>query len=200
MLTREGFVVADMSAQSPLQRSSWKAEAIRRGDLKISGPIPITEHLPLNDDEEREYAEKGALEDSVQPRDSLDRTGDRPVTPQRPAQPPPPVPELPSALRSNPVEPSQSEQGPARQPSRSPPRMPQVSDIPRESAVQTASYTPPTPYRSTPESATKAANKRKRKSGLRNVFRKMFGRKGRDEEEHEDEPVHRGHSYHHSVS
>jgi hypothetical protein len=41
MLTREGFVATDMSAPTVLQRSSWKAEAIRKGNLKISGPIPI---------------------------------------------------------------------------------------------------------------------------------------------------------------
>ncbi|KAJ4366707.1 hypothetical protein N0V95_000035 [Ascochyta clinopodiicola] len=50
-----------MSAQGNLQRprsASWKVEAIRRGNLKISGPIPIEEDTPLNDEEEREFAER----------------------------------------------------------------------------------------------------------------------------------------------
>ncbi|KAH7386008.1 hypothetical protein BKA66DRAFT_67135 [Pyrenochaeta sp. MPI-SDFR-AT-0127] len=201
MLTREGFVAADMSAQSPLQRSSWKAEAIRRGDLKISGPIPIMEDTPLSEDEEREYAEQGALEGSLQPHDVIEEQKQRPETPPRPSQPPPSIPEQPSALRSNPVEASlpQGDSVSERQPSRSPPRPRQVNEMQRESVIQPTSYPSPTPFRSTPESATKAAQKKKRKSGLRNVFRKMFGRRSRDEhEEQEEETSHRGHSYHHS--
>ncbi|KAF1849361.1 uncharacterized protein K460DRAFT_281349 [Cucurbitaria berberidis CBS 394.84] len=199
MLTREGFVVADMSAQTPLQRSSWKAEAIRRGDLKISGPIPITEDTPLNEEEEREFAEKGGLDALSQPQDAPQEE-QRPQTPPQPSQPPPGIPDQASALRSNPVEHDSPlrEELRERQPSRSPPKMRQVNEIPQESVVQPISYSSPTPLRSTPESVTKVGQK-KRKSGLRNVFRKMFGRKSRDEhEEHEDETVRRGHSYHHS--
>jgi hypothetical protein len=204
MLQREGFVVADMSASAsaPLQRSSWKAEAIRRGNLKISGPIPITEDMPLNEEEEKEFAERGARDGSVQPQGAQEES-QRPITPPpRPIQPPPSVPEYASALRSNPVaeQPQQKEEVHERQPSRSPPKMRQMNDVQRESIVQPNAQPSPTPFRSTPESTSKAAMKKKRKSGIRNVFRKMFGRKGRHEaEDHEEEPVHRGHSYHHSV-
>ncbi|KAJ4376239.1 hypothetical protein N0V83_001522 [Neocucurbitaria cava] len=189
-----------MSGPSPLQRSSWKAEAIRRGDLKISGPIPITEDMPLNEEEEKEFAEKGGLDASLQSQDEPEEE-QRPRTPEQPLQPPPSIPEPPSALRSNPVEvvSSPRETLHERQPSRSPPRVRQVNDIARESVIQPSSYTAPTPLRSTPESTTKAAQKKKRKSGLRGVFRKMFGRKTRDEhEEQEQEAARRGHSYHHS--
>lgn len=202
MLTREGFVAANMSGPSPLQRSSWKAEAIRRGDLKISGPIPITEDMPLNEEEEKEFAEKGGLDASLQSQDEPEEK-QRPRTPEQPLQPPPSIPEPPSALRSNPVEvvSSPRETLHERQPSRSPPRVRQVNEMAQESVIQPSSYTSPTPLRSTPESTTKAAQKKKRKSGLRGVFRKMFGRKSRDDnEEQEQEIMRRGHSYHHSVS
>ena len=48
------------------------------------------------------------------------------------------------------------------------------------------------------------AKKQKRKSGIRGVFRKMFGRKDREESqernvERDSQPSRRGHSYHHSV-
>jgi hypothetical protein len=203
MLQREGFVVADMSASTPLQRSSWKAEAIRKGNLKISGPIPITEDMPLNEEEEKEYAERAAQDGSLQPQDAHEQHRERPVTPLRPLQPSPSVPDYASALRSNPVaeQPQQEEEVHERQPSRSPPKMRQVNEVQRESIVQPNAQPSPTPFRSTPESTSKAAQKKKRKSGIRNVFRKMFGRKGRDGiEDLEEEPVHRGHSYHKSVS
>ncbi|KAF1829623.1 hypothetical protein BDW02DRAFT_142664 [Decorospora gaudefroyi] len=201
MLQQEGFVVADMSASTPLQRSSWKAEAIRRGDLKISGPIPITEDMPLNDDEEKEYAERGALDSSLQQQGALEEQSQRPETPPRPLQPPPTMAEHMTALRSNPVgmQAQQDEDMRERQPSTSPPKMRHVNQVQRESVAQSTPHTPSTPFRSTPESATKAVQKKKRKSGLRGVFRKMFGRKSRDEaEDHEDEIQYRGHNYHHS--
>jgi hypothetical protein len=200
MLQREGFVVADMSALTPLQRSSWKAEAIRRGNLKISGPIPITEDMPLNEEEEKEFAEKGAL-DGLQPQDAPGPS-QRPETPPRSMQPPPSVPEYASALRSNPVAelPEHEEEMHEHQIARLPPKMRQVNEVQRESIIQPNAPLSPTPFRSTPESTSKAANKKKRKSGIRNVFRKMFGRKGRDgADDHDEEPVQRGHSYHHSV-
>lgn len=203
MLTREGFVASDMSGQSSLQRSSWKAEAIRRGDLKISGPIPIKEDTPLNEEEERELAETGALS-PVQPQDELDNDTERPSTPPQPLHAPPNVPVQPLSLNSHPVEDTvqQPEVVTERQPSRSPPRMRPVEEMARESVAQSSPYTPSTPLRSTPEtvnnSANNSAQKKKRKSGLRGVFRKMFGRKSRDGEE-EDAPSRRGHSYHHSV-
>jgi hypothetical protein len=203
MLTREGFVVADMSGQSNLQRSSWKAEAIRRGNLKISGPIPIMEDTPLNDEEEKEFAETGMVSPSQGP-DELDEEDQRPETPQQPEYPPPGIPPERSSLNSHPVDEQLQQQDvwQERQPSRSPPRPRQVTEMPlEESVIEPMPYTPQpqTPIRSTPENGAMAAQKKKRKSGLRNVFRKMFGRKSKDElEDHEAER--RGHSYHHSVS
>jgi hypothetical protein len=197
MLTREGFVVADMSAPTPLQRSSWKAEAIRKGNLKISGPIPITEDTPLNEEEEKEFAEKSAQDGALQPQDALEES-QRPQTPQRPLQSPTDI--HPTALRSNPIEqqPQRDEESYQRQPSRSPPKAQHANEVQRESVVQPTPVMSPTPFRSTPESTSKT--QKKRKSGLRNVFRKMFGRKSRDEAENiEEETTPRGHSYHHSV-
>lgn len=203
MLTREGFVVADMSASTPWQRSSWKAEAIRRGDLKISGPIPITEDMPLNDEEERDFAEKAGLNSPTQiQEDALETPVQRPATPPQPSEPPPSITEHMSALRSNPVD------GPLQQreetsdwsPLVSPPRMRPVPETQPQSIVHSTEHPSPTPFRSTPESAGKAAQKNKRKSGLRNVFRKIFSRKSRDEADDLNETsAPRGHSYHHSV-
>ena len=200
MLTREGFVAADMSGQSNLQRSSWKAEAIRRGNLKISGPIPITEDTPLNDEEEKEFAETGALSPG-QPQGELDQLDQRPQTPPQPEHTPPSIPLEPASLTSHPIEDQVQQREVLQEPqlSRSPPRPQQVNEMAPESVVEPTSYTPQPPLRATPDSATNAAQKKKRKSGLRNVFRKMFGRKSRDEPE-KGEPSRRGHTYHHSVS
>ncbi|OAK95533.1 hypothetical protein IQ06DRAFT_231626 [Phaeosphaeriaceae sp. SRC1lsM3a] len=196
MLTREGFVAANMSGQSALQRSSWKAEAIRKGNLKISGPIPIMEDTPLNDEEEKEFAETGALQSPSQPPDELEPLESRPQTPPQPEHPPPSIPMERASLMSHPVDEQTQEIIQERQPSRSPPRAQHVPETARESVVEPISYSQ-NGYRSTPESVSKIAQKKKRKSGLRNVFRKMFGRRSRDEPEQED-VSHRGHSYHHS--
>jgi hypothetical protein len=197
MLTREGFVAVDMNGQRNLQRSSWKAEAIRKGNLKISGPFPIMEDTPLNDEEEKEFEETGALQSPSQPLDELDQLDSRPQTPSSPEHPPSNIPLEPASLTSHPIDEQVQRGVQERLPSRSPPRPRQVDELARESVIEPTSQTP-TPFRTTPESTTKAAQKKKRKSGLRNVFRKMFGRKGKDE--HEEEATHRGHSYHHSVS
>jgi hypothetical protein len=199
MLTREGFVAADMSGQSNLERSSWKAEAIRKGNLKISGPIPITEDTPLNDEEEKEFAETGALQSPSHPQDGLVEQDSRPQTPPQPELPPPKYLMERASLTSHPVDDQvHQEVLQERQPSRSPPRPRQVADVARESMVESTSHSQ-NGNQPRPDSATKNAQKRKRKSGLRNVFRKMFGRKSRDGPE-EEEPARRGHSYHHSVS
>lgn len=204
MLTREGFVAADMSGPNNLQRSSWKAEAIRRGDLKISGPIPITENMPLNEEEEKEFEETGALSPVQAEGEHEEDEGkevQRPKTPTQAEQAAPIVPDEPEEQVTRQLERQslQPETIQKRQTSRSPLRMHQVADMPRESIVQPVPHTPSTPLRTTPESATKIAQKKKRKSGLRNVFRKMFGRKSRDEPDLE-EVARKGHSYNHSVS
>jgi hypothetical protein len=196
MLTREGFVAADMSGHSNLQRSSWKAEAIRKGNLKISGPIPIMEDTPLNEDEEKEFAETGAL--SPQPQDELDQQESRPQTPPQPEHAPPSIPIDRGSLTSHPMDDDLVQEVLQERQSRSPPRLRQVVEMARESAIE-----PTTPsrngFRATPESTSKSAQKTKRKSGLRGVFRKMFGRKSKDDSKEED-TTRRGHSYHHSVS
>jgi hypothetical protein len=200
MLTQEDFVASNMSAEANLHRSSWKAEAIRRGDLKISGPIPITEDMPLNEEEEHEYAKKTGSETSPLPQEST--VEEEQFRPQVPAHAPPPVLE---ELRqeANQVEErpqTREEQHELRQQkSASPPRA--TSDSHRRTITEPISYSTPSPYPSRPDSSAKTTSKKKRKSGLRHVFRKMFGKKSKDEELDEaPEPAHRGHSHHSSVS
>ncbi|KAF2628499.1 hypothetical protein BU25DRAFT_410068 [Macroventuria anomochaeta] len=211
-----------MSVQGNLQRprsASWKVEAIRRGDLKISGPIPIEENTPLSDEEEREFAERRGEK-------RIEEALDVPVPHQHMIRQ---VPNSQGTLRQEDVteeiamktasrdqdfarqELELHDQHPARSPLRSPLGMHPTDGIlagQRESVFQPRSHTPPTPFRATPEStshsnATVNAKKQKRKSGIRGVFRKMFGRKDREESqehnvERNEEPVRRGHSYHHS--
>ncbi|KAJ8105411.1 hypothetical protein OPT61_g10195 [Boeremia exigua] len=223
MLLREDSVAVKMSVQSNLQRprsASWKIEAIRRGDLKISGPIPIEEDTPLSDEEERKYAEKHT---EKRAEDTLDVPAQHTIRQ---------VPNSQGTLRpedgAQEVTKTQSQdqdfarqelelhdQHPARAPLRSPLGMHPTDSSSvgqRESVVQQRSHTPTTALRATPEStsqysATMNAKRQKRKSGIRGVLRKMFGRKEREEsqersleraEERAEEPVRRGHSYHHS--
>lgn len=223
-MLRENAVAIRMSVPAGLQRprsASWKVEAIRRGDLKISGPIPIEEDTPLSDEEEREFAEKHGGK-------RTDEAMDGPTPVQQTIRQ---VPNSQATLR---VEDGTEEtavktvsrdqdyarqelelhdQHPARSPLRSPLGMHPTDGTPagqRDSVFQPRSHTPPTPFRATPESTSTTsaalnAKKQKRKSGIRGVFRKMFGRKDREESqerraERVEEPVRRGHSYHHSVS
>lgn len=207
MLQREGFVVANMSASasahSLLHRSSWKAEAIRRGDLKISGPIPITEDTPLSDEEEKKYAQNAARNEVIHPPDTpLQEQRQRSVSPPRPLNSPPAVPDHPMPLRSNLVaeQSQQHEETQEHPPLRSPLNLQPVTIIQqRDSVVPQSALNSPTPFRSTPESAAAKNVQKKRKSGLRNVFRKMFGKKSPEpEHRQEEETTRRGHSYHHS--
>ncbi|KAF2740237.1 hypothetical protein EJ04DRAFT_238516 [Polyplosphaeria fusca] len=205
MLTQEDFVFPDMSGEGVLRRSSWKAEAIRRGDLKISGPFPITEDTPLSDDEEREYAEKHNIPSPV--------SDTAPLQPQQPPPPPPPPPQHQqpgeSVHAEAPDEPTEPEEqkspeepkGPAINEAPLPSTLPQeaqdMSPVGKSSAEPTPSS--PSPFPSLRDSNGKTTPKKKRKSGLRSVFRKMFGRRSRESaREGDDEEVVRKHEYHRS--
>lgn len=197
MLTQDDFVAPNMSGESHLQRSSWKAEAIRRGDLKISGPIPITEDIPLNEEEEREYAEKHKPEAPPEPDAPADHVEHKPDPPQAP-----PAPEHPQGDGTSVEGQSQprEEQHELRH-KKSSSDMRETGEMQRRSFTEPVSYSTPSPFPSIPESSAKTTPKKKRKSGLRHVFRKMFGRRSRSEPPEEaDEGRHRGHSHHASVS
>lgn len=200
MLTQEDFLAPNMSGEGTLQRSSWKAEAIRRGDLKISGPIPITEDMPLNEDEEREYAEKHRTESSPQPQDAV------PPQPQYPPDPPPAPPSVHDETEQQPnhveAEPQIHEDLHELRHKKSSSGVRETSEMQHRSSVEPAPYSSPSPFPSIPESSSKTSpNKKKRKSGLRNVFRKMFGRRSREEHhEEEGDATHKGHGHTVSVS
>ncbi len=199
MLTREAILAVDMSVQRPLHRSSWKAEAIRRGDIKISGPIPIIQDVPLNDEEEAKFVEKTSFDDSFQRQEATEQQSQRPETPPVPSEVPS---RIPSALRSNPVEihvPQEEEPPqPQREAPTSPPQERQELEV-RPASIMAEPASSPM-FAHTVEVTSKAAQKKKRKSGLRQVFRKMFGRKSRDESEvHQPATLRKGHGYHHSV-
>ncbi|ORY14441.1 hypothetical protein BCR34DRAFT_232979 [Clohesyomyces aquaticus] len=200
---RDESVVADMSGDAKLQRSSWKAEAIRRGDLKISGPIPITEETPLNDEEEREYAERHGI--------NIEPAAPRPDSPasqeaqgQQPQPPPPPQTQLSgngtdlhTASDQIVEQPQIQEDHHALRHKRSSTAIRETSEMQRHSS-HPASYGTTSPFPSIPDTPSKTTPKKKRKSGLRNVFRKMFGRRSRDEHHEEEQDTFHKHSYHSS--
>jgi hypothetical protein len=153
-----------MTTPGNLQRSSSKVDAIRRGQLKISKPIPIDDDAQLHDhDYDIAY---------TSPDDSQDTR---------------PAPKSHSSLHH-----AISTEAPV---SDSRTLHDQDDDTSRNSILPVPS---PTANRKMPET-TATAIKRKRKSGLKNVFRKMFGKKDRQELPDVDEEPRRGHSYHHSV-
>lgn len=197
MLIQDDSTRPNMSAaaslQGNLQRSSWKAEAIRRGDLKISGPIPLTEDMPLNEEEEEEFEKHGKLSPSPQQDTSVYQpTQHNPDPPQVPS----PAPGV-ARTETHPQASAQPEET-LQQEARSRISPPMQLSVPmqttperhRRSATEPISISSPIPP--TPETPTQTSTRRKRKSGLRNVFRKMFGRKGKDEQdEYEVSPVQR---------
>lgn len=194
MLIHDDSIVRNMSADGHfngnLQRSSWKAEAIRRGDLKISGPIPITEDIPLNEEEEREFAEKESALSPSTLHDDLNQvvpTQQLPDPPQFPPPAPPVIQVEPQprslSLEEQPQIPVETRKSP---PQHLPVQMQNTPERHRRSATEPISIATPSPLLAHPETLTQLSNRKKRKSGLRNVFRKMFGRRSRDESE-EDE-------------
>jgi hypothetical protein len=220
MHLRENPAAVKMSVQGGVQRprsASWKVEAIRRGDLKISGPIPIEEDTPLSDEEEREFAERHGerrIEEALEVLAPHEHTIRQVPNSQATLRQEDSTVEIAMKTASKDQDYARQElelhdQHPARSPLRSPLAMHPTDAGQRDSVFQPRSHTPPTPFRATPESTshsnTVAAKKQKRKSGIRGVFRKMFGRKDRDDSqdrntERNEESVRRGHSYHHSVS
>jgi hypothetical protein len=227
MHLRENSVTVKMSVQGGLQRprsASWKVEAIRRGDLKISGPIPIEEDTPLSDEEERQFAERHGekrQDDALEVPAPAQHTIRQVPNSQGTLRPEDGTEEIAVKTASQDRDYARQElelhdQHPARSPLRSPLGMHPTDGSnyvgsQRESVFQPRPHTPPTPLRATPESTphsnmTASARKQKRKSGIRGVFRKMFGRKDsrsesreRSQERNLEEPARRGHSYHHSV-
>lgn len=188
MLTHDDSTTPNMSVDgNPLRRSSWKAEAIRRGDLKISGPIPITEDVPLNDEEVKEFEKHGTL--SPKPQQDTPVAHPTQHIPDPPLAPPP-APPVAQGESYPPRSVTPELQPKIRDGLRSSP--PQQLSVPMQSTPERhrRSATEPMPIASpippTPETPTRAATRKKRKSGLRNVFRKMFGRKSREESD-EDE-------------
>ncbi|KAF2710032.1 hypothetical protein K504DRAFT_378339 [Pleomassaria siparia CBS 279.74] len=171
-----------MNGENPLRRSSWKAEAIRKGNLKISGPMPITEETPLNEEEERQYAEKH----NAEPLDA----------PPLPAQPHllSPIIREASQRASHPVETGLQQEHDARP--KTPSNEPRIITETQQTSEQ-PSHSTPSPFPSIPESTSKTPpKKQKRKSGLRNVFRKMFSKRGRDESRDDEDTSRRGHEHH----
>lgn len=224
MLLRENSVAVKMSVQGGLQRprsASWKIEAIRRGDLKISGPIPIEEDTPLSDEEERQFAEQHGekrQEDALDVLPVPQHTIRQVPNSQGTLRPEDGTEEIAMKTTSQDQDYARQElelhdQHPARSPLRSPLGMHPTDGFvasQRESVFQPRSHTPPTPLRATPDSTSPSnmmanTKKQKRKSGIRGVFRKMFGRKdsrGESQErnaERNEDTARRGHSYHHSV-
>ncbi|KAF2452024.1 hypothetical protein P171DRAFT_16596 [Karstenula rhodostoma CBS 690.94] len=192
MLTHDDSIPPNMSLDgNPLRRSSWKAEAIRRGNLKISGPIPITEDVPLNDGEVKEFEKHGTLSPNL-PQDTpmahpTQHIPDPPLAPP----PAPPVVQGESYPQTSVTPENQPEV--QKEHRSSPP--PQQLSVPmqttperhRRSATEPISIVSPIPP--TPETPTRAATRKKRKSGLRGVFRKMFGRKSREEEDEDEDQL-----------
>ncbi|KAF2867653.1 hypothetical protein BDV95DRAFT_610564 [Massariosphaeria phaeospora] len=188
-----------MSGDANIHRTSWKVEAIRRGDLKISGPVPITEETPLTEDEERDYAEKVKVEDPPLLQDASGQQNHEQLASTEQA---------PTSQSKHPQQ--SSEQAEVRPPTQQDLLQPQhkrlsatvreMSEMQRRTPTGPASINSPSPFPSIPDGSMKTSTRRKRKSGLRNVFRKMFGRKGKEEplqEEAEPVPVQqRGHGHH----
>jgi hypothetical protein len=197
MLMQEDFVAPKMSVGGSLRRSSWKAEAIRRGDLKISGPIPITEETPLTEEEEMEHARKLHTE----PPSSF-------LT-EHVLVPPTTVPQLqPKAEEQNVIsgedEAQQGEQehihelrrkSSSANLGRIDPR--ESSEVKEQSFPQKVSYSTSSPLPSIPRRST-VTDPKKRKGSLRNVIRKMFGRRSRETPQQEQGSVFK-HGHHRSV-
>jgi hypothetical protein len=201
MLTQDDFMAPSMGGERPLRRSSWKAEAIRRGNLKISGPIPITEDVPLNDEEEKQHAQTHSLNTSLPVPDASS------PHPAQLSSPPDPlsnhnesgaVHSLPTQLAGQ----SRFKEDTQALEHKSPSPDPKDNGIRGESTPEPATHSP-SPFSSMPNTPSKSTPKKKRKSGLRNVIRMIFGRSSREIAEparqQETPTARQGHNHHQSV-
>ncbi|KAF2502211.1 hypothetical protein BU16DRAFT_554284 [Lophium mytilinum] len=159
---------------APLERSSWKAGAIRRGQLKISGPIPLT-----TEEEDELLTAKRNTDPFPQRADSLSAAqrllhkkslhADRAREETAPAS---------DVQQQDTASPSP----PALRHKRSSTAIRDISVMQREHPEPNLSK--PEQHRNPAPSPTAdemAVPQKRRKSGLRSVFRKMFGRRGKDE-------------------
>jgi hypothetical protein len=210
MLSQDDFLAPNMSGEANLRPSSWKADAIRRGNLKISGPIPITEDTPLNEKEEKEFMKKQEVEPSPlaeTEEEGQDHIQHEPVPFDHQPKlenddddddddvPPPQIMDYAedhSQTKEEPPHPQQNHLifvAPENK-----------SNTQRRSATEPVSYSTPSPYPSVLDNSLKMTP-RKRRSGIRNAFRKIFGRRSRGESiEEEREARSPGHGHHISVS
>ena len=177
---QEIALVPTVSGQ--LERSGSKAEAIRRGDLKISGPIPLTE------EEEQDLAKR-----NIDPTPQLtDSTSTRNLLLKRSINA--------GSHNTDPVETtSELQESPSRlRHKRSSTGIRDLSEMQRHTSLDLlASHNSPSPFASTSDSSAKMTPKKRRRSGLRNVFRKIFGRRSKEEVKRDSTQKH---GYHHSVS
>lgn len=175
---QETALVPTVSGQ--LERSSSKAEAIRRGDLKISGPIPLTE------EEEQDLAKRNT--DPTPQR--TDSTSTRNLLHKKSINA--------GSHNTDPVETTSElqESPPGLRHKRSSTGIRDLSEMQRHSSLDLlASHNSPSPFASASDSSAKMTPKKKRSSGLRNVFRKIFGRRSKEEVKRDSAQKH---GYHHS--
>lgn len=175
---QETGLVPTVSGQ--LERSSSKAEAIRRGDLKISGPIPLTE------EEEQDLSKRNA--DPTPQR--TDSTSTRNLLHKKSINA--------GSHNTDPVETtSELQESPPRlRHKRSSSGIRDLSEMQRHTSLDLlASHNSPSPFASASDSSAKMTPKKR--SGLRNVFRKIFGKRSKEEVKRDSSQKH---GYHHSVS
>lgn len=177
---QETALVPTVSGQ--LERSSSKAEAIRRGDLKISGPIPLTE------EEEQDLAKRNT--DPTPQR--TDSTSTRNLLHKKSINA--------GSHNTDPVETTSElqESPPGLRHKRSSTGIRDLREMQRHTSLDLlASHNSPSPFASASDGSAKMTPKKKRSSGLRNVFRKIFGRRSKEEVKRDSAQKH---GYHHSVS
>lgn len=175
---QETALVPTVSGQ--LERSSSKAEAIRRGDLKISGPIPLT------GEEEQDLAKRNT--DAIPQR--TDSTSTRNLLHKESINA--------RSHNADPVETTSElqESHPGLRHKRSSTGIRDLSEIQRHTSLDLlASHNSPSPFASASDNSAKMTPKKKRRSGLRNVFRKIFGKRSKEEVKRDSAQKH---GYHHS--
>lgn len=179
---------SDMSVDRRLQRSSWKADAIRRGDIKISGPIPIAEETTQQVEEERD-TESGNLVPQSRLPDGLSTHAPQPPTePENESMNSESVAIQTSDTTGNEVHRLRHKV--------SSPSLRAVSESqPAPFSLQATFQPNSTPISLMRRGSAVTEPKKKRKGSLRDVFRKVFGRKARESEDAQGPR----HGYHRSV-
>jgi hypothetical protein len=172
----QSAVSSPVTGKARLERSSWKADAIRRGQLKISGPIPLDDEANLALARRQSAPMVSQIVDEVSPQTSEQRDahsdGDEPLASDWEKDVKKETEQSAKRIRQHHL--SKSIELPTMET-----RHRHHASL--DPSMSFNNHQGTMSFAEGPDGPPNNKGKKKRRSGLRSVFRKMFGRKSKDD-------------------